>query len=92
MTLGMSDRSLEHGNGIVDAESLSSPTAIDDIHVIQAECSNMISLLKSLQKEEHDIQCQLEILAKEALLCGFQNDVVEPPIPKKRTKKLKEKE
>ena len=63
-----------------------------DIHTIQAECSNMISLLKILEKEEHDIQCQLEIFSREALLCGFQNDVVEPPIPKKRTKKLKEKE
>lgn len=63
----------------------------DDIHVIQAECSNMVSLLKRLQKEEEDMQCQLEILAKEALLCGFQIDVVEPPIPKKRAKKTKGK-
>ena len=59
----------------------------DDIQAIQAECSTMISLLQDLEKEEHDLQCQLEILAKEALLCGFQNDVIEPPIPKKRTKK-----
>ena len=75
MKLDMSNRLLEQGNGLENAESPFSPTAIDDIHIIQAECSNMISLLKSLQKEEHDIQCQLEILAKEALLCGFQNDV-----------------
>jgi len=58
----------------------------NDIHVIQAECSTMISLLQDLEKEEHDLQCQLEILAKEALLCGFQNDVIEPPIPRKRKK------
>eukprot|EP00536_Pseudo-nitzschia_multiseries_P012101 jgi/Psemu1/290073/fgenesh1_pg.445_\ len=63
----------------------------DDIQTIQAECSNMVLLLKSLHKEEEDIQCQLEILAKEALLCGFQNDVIEPPVPKKRTKKTKGK-
>jgi hypothetical protein len=58
----------------------------DDIQTIQEECSTMISLLRDLEKEEHDLQCQLEILAKEALLCGFQNDVIEPPIPKKRNK------
>ena len=56
-------------------------------HFNQAECSTMISLLKDLEKEEHDLQCQIEILAKEALLCGFQNDIFEPPIPKRRTKK-----
>jgi len=64
---------------------------VSDIHLIQTECSNMISLLKVLQNEENDIQCQLEILSREALLCGFQNDKFEPSIPKKR-KKLKEKE
>ncbi len=63
----------------------------DNIQAIQAECSTMISLLKDLEKEEHDLQCQLEILAKEALLCGFQNDVIEPPIPKKRNKKKDDK-
>jgi len=62
----------------------------DNIQAIQAECSTMISLLKTLEKEEHDLGCQLEILAKEALLCGFQNDVIEPPIPKKRVKKSKQ--
>ncbi len=71
-----------------------SNTAADknDIQAIQAECSTMISLLKDLEKEEHDLQCQLDILAKEALLCGFQNDVFEPPIPKKRPKKQAPKE
>lgn len=59
----------------------------NNIQAIQAECATMISLLQDLEKEEHDLQCQLEILAKEALLCGFQNDVIEPPIPKKRAKK-----
>jgi len=84
------DRSSEQGNNNDCQEPPSfGSTSSDDIHIIQAECSNMVSLLKSLQKEEEDIECQLEILAKEALLCGFQNDVIEPPIPKKRTKKSK---
>jgi len=61
-----------------------------EIHLIQLECSNMISLLKDLQNEENDLQCCLEILAREALLCGFNNDVFEPPIPKKRKTKVKD--
>lgn len=68
-------------------EDSKSSTDQTDIQAIQAECSTMISLLKDLEKEEHDLQCQLDILAKEALLCGFQNDVFEPPIPRKRAKK-----
>ena len=64
----------------------------DDIQTIQEECSTMISLLQDLEKDEHDLQCQLEILAKEALLCGFQNDVIEPPIPKKRNKKQQQQQ
>ena len=64
----------------------------NDIQTIQEECSTMISLLQDLEKEEHDLQCQLEILAKEALLCGFQNDVIEPPIPKKRNKKQQQQQ
>mmetsp|Transcript_3880 Transcript_3880/g.10162 ORF Transcript_3880/g.10162 Transcript_3880/m.10162 type:complete len:123 (+) Transcript_3880:30-398(+) len=59
----------------------------NNIQAIQAECTAMISLLRDLEKEEHDLHCQLEILAREALLCGFQNDVIEPPIPKKRKTK-----
>ena len=59
----------------------------ENIQAIQAECTAMISLLRDLEKEEHDLHCQLEILAREALLCGFQNDVIEPPIPKKRKTK-----
>jgi hypothetical protein len=58
----------------------------DAVRRIQAECSAMVSLLKRLQREERDLNCQLEILAREALLCGFQPDLVEPPIPKRRRK------
>lgn len=56
----------------------------DNIQRIQAECSNMMALLKNLQSEERDLNCQLEILAREALLCGFQPELIEPPIPKRR--------
>mmetsp|Transcript_26063 Transcript_26063/g.46184 ORF Transcript_26063/g.46184 Transcript_26063/m.46184 type:complete len:80 (-) Transcript_26063:298-537(-) len=49
----------------------------DNIERIQAECSQMIAALKHLEEEEKDLHYQLEILAREALLCGFQPDVVE---------------
>ena len=51
---------------------------------IKTECSAMIRLLKNLQDEEHNLDCQLEILAREALVCGFSVDLVEPPQPKRR--------
>ena len=68
-------------------ESVADSGSSNNIQAIQAECTAMISLLRDLEKEEHDLHCQLEILAREALLCGFQNDVIEPPIPKKRKTK-----
>lgn len=51
---------------------------------IKTECSAMVKLLKNLQDEEQNLDCQLKILAREALLCGFDVDVVEPPQPKRR--------
>lgn len=51
---------------------------------IKTECSTMVRLLKNLQDEEHNLDCQLKILAREALLCGFAVDLVEPPQPKRR--------
>lgn len=51
---------------------------------IKTECSAMVRLLKNLQDEEHNLDCQLKILAREALLCGFSVDLVEPPQPKRR--------
>jgi hypothetical protein len=47
-------------------------------------------MLKDLEKEEHQLDCQLEILAREAMLCGFQPEKVEkvllrkPPVKKRR--------
>lgn len=55
-----------------------------ELQRIQKECSDMIGLLKTLHREEADLDCELEILAREALLCGFQTHLVEPPPPKRR--------
>ena len=51
---------------------------------LQRECSAMVKLLKNLEKEEHDLQCQLEVLAREAILCGFDPNLVEPALGKRR--------
>ena len=67
-----------------EAEEVASNTSGGEIERLQTECSAMVRLLKSLEKEEHDLQCQLEILAREAMLCGFAPQIVEPPAPKRR--------
>lgn len=51
---------------------------------IQSECSAMVQLLKSLESKEHDLNCTLQVLAREALLCGFSPSAMEPPAPKRR--------
>ena len=61
-----------------------------ELQRIQRECTAMVGLLKNLEKEEHDLHCELKILAREAMLCGFAMDLVEPPRPKRR--KLKKKQ
>jgi hypothetical protein len=72
-----------------DADSIN----VTELERIQSECSAMVRILKTLEREDHDLQCQLEILAREALLCGFSAEVVEPPAPKRRrTTPAKKKE
>ena len=56
----------------------------EELQRLQRECSAMVKLLKNLEKEEHDLQCQLEVLAREAIMCGFDPNVVEPALGKRR--------
>lgn len=67
-----------------EGEEEASNVSMSETEQIQAECSTMVKLLKNLEKEEHDLQCELRILAREAVLCGFTPNVVEPPAPKRR--------
>jgi hypothetical protein len=62
----------------------SNPENQSEVERLQHESSNMIKLLKNLEKEEHDVHCQLQILAREALLCGFDPNLVEAPQPRRR--------
>jgi hypothetical protein len=64
-------------------------TIVTTIEQIQSECSHMISALRELEQEEHDLQCQLDILSREALLCGFQADKVEKVLLRKPSTKRK---
>lgn len=63
-----------------------------ELQRIQTECTAMVGLLKNLEKEEHDLHCELKILAREAMLCGFAMDLVEPPRPKRRKLTAKKKQ
>jgi hypothetical protein len=64
-------------------------TIVTSMEQIQSECLDMISALRELEQEEHDLQCQLEILSREALLCGFQADKVEKVLLRKPSTKRK---
>jgi uncharacterized protein (UPF0335 family) len=65
------------------------PSSDKTIERIQAECAAMIKTLKNLEHEENDLQCQLDILSREAMLCGYQNDMVEPSIRTRKTNRKK---
>jgi hypothetical protein len=51
---------------------------------LKRESRAMVRLLKKLEAEEMELTMQNEILAREALLCGFDPGVLEPPAPKRR--------
>lgn len=55
-----------------------------EVDRLKRESRAMVRLLKGLEAEEIELQMQNEILAREALLCGFDPGVLEPPAPKRR--------
>ena len=73
-----------HNESSEDDASVESKGNMTEFERIQSECSAMVQLLKSLESKEHDLQCQLQVLAREALLCGFSPSAMEPPAPKRR--------
>lgn len=60
-----------------------------ELERVQKECNDMIETLKSLEHQETELAAQCTILAREALLCGFDPDVMEPPAPKRRKPAVK---
>jgi len=53
---------------------------------LKKESLAMIEFLKQQEQEQNELRIQNEILAREALLHGFDPNAVEPPAPKKGRK------
>jgi hypothetical protein len=63
-------------------------TSSGELERLQKECGAMVQLLKRLEREELNMQRQVEILAQEALKGGYQPHLLEPPAPKRRKPSL----
>ena len=55
-----------------------------ELQRLKRECAEMMTTLKRLEEHELDLQCENKILAREALLSGYDPKIVEPPPPKSR--------
>lgn len=62
---------------------------LEQVEILKKECSMMVGLLKQSETEENELSAQNKILAREALLCGFDPAVLEPPAPKRRKPAVK---
>uniref|UniRef100_A0A7S3KZ86 Uncharacterized protein n=1 Tax=Amphora coffeiformis TaxID=265554 RepID=A0A7S3KZ86_9STRA len=58
----------------------------NELDRIKNECQAMLTLLQRLAEEEEDLREKNCMLAREALLCGFQMEQLEAPPPKRRMK------
>jgi hypothetical protein len=65
------------------------PSELEQVEILKKECSVMMGLLKQSESEEKELYAQNKILAREALLCGFDPAVLEPPAPKRRKPAVK---
>lgn len=63
----------------------------EELSRLQRECKAMVGLLKELEKEEVEITEQNKILAREALVCGYQPHLLEPSTTKRRRVQAKKK-
>jgi len=63
----------------------------NELERLKRECSEMITTLKQLEEQELDLHCETKILAREAILCGYDPKIVEPPPPKRRRAPVKRK-
>ena len=60
----------------------------EEIQRLRTESVAMIRLLKRLRRQEEDLKIKNTILAREALLCGFNIDLLEAPLTKRRKNNL----
>jgi hypothetical protein len=64
----------------------------DELERLERECLAMVSLIRQLEREELEFLHQAKILAREALLCGYQPHLLETPAPKRRRLIMKPRE
>ena len=86
-----SDESLDEESSSSSVEEFTSSNEITDengseLDRLKRECRAMVTLLKRLREEEEDLRDKNVMLAREALLCGFQMESLEAPPPKRRIK------
>jgi hypothetical protein len=55
-----------------------------EIHKLRTECSMMVKYLKHFEKKEAELVLQNEILAREAVVNGYDISALEPAAPKRR--------
>jgi hypothetical protein len=60
---------------------------MNEVERLQKESCAMVRLLKMLEKEENELRIQNEILAREALMNGYDPTILEPAAPKRRRTK-----
>jgi hypothetical protein len=58
----------------------------EELDRLKKECKAMMRYIKKLHRQEKDLRQRNEMIAREALLCGFQPDALEPQPPKQRRK------
>lgn len=63
-----------------------------ELERLKNESKEMIQQLKQLEQQEHELTVQNEILAREALLNGFDPKLLEPLAPKRRKQHAKKTE
>lgn len=63
---------------------MSETSAETELQRLKRECAEMMATLQKLEEQELDLQCENKILAREALLSGYDVKIVEPAPPKSR--------
>ena len=67
---------------MADSPTTTLPT--EELQRLQEECSTMVTLLKQLERQERLLRSETAILAREAMLCGYQPELLEAVVKTKR--------
>jgi hypothetical protein len=71
-----------------EAEPIPEPPEVE-LERLKRESAAMVRYLKSLEEKEVQLVAQNDILAREALICGFDPGILGPPTPRRRQSKKK---